>query len=373
MVQALDNLEPQQTPREPAGLNSAWSRWAQTLRSPLGATTAGLLALVLVLAVVAPMLWTTQANADRHRRRSCRARRASTGWAPTTSAGTSSSGCWWRPGLSVVLALLATVLGVVAGSLLGRRAVAARRRRAGRMVDRRGQHRGGVPGPAAGVVLRGDLRGRRDGCGAGDRVRDRARLRPADPDASPAVAGRDYVAAARIAGVGRVRMLAPAHPAQHRRAADRERDRRAPAARCWPSPACLSSAWACSHRLRLGAAARRGAGQHLRQPGCCAGARRRDRARRAGVQPVRRGDRRSRHRRSATATACGAPPPSRRPRAGRPAGRRLGAGDAVLAVEDLRVSFPGRLDRPPVRGVSFTHAARARRSAWSASPGRARA
>ena len=177
-------------------------------------------------AVLAPILWTDRGERRSTPATSCRARRPSTGPAPTTSAATSSTACWWRPGSRSSspwprprsASSSACVLGT-APLLLGRRAGPARHR--GR------QHRGRVPRAAARAVLRG-----RSSASA-----PRARCSRSASPARPAfarltqtlvagVAGRDYVAAARIAGVGRFRHPGPARPAQHRRAAGRQRHHR---------------------------------------------------------------------------------------------------------------------------------------------------
>ena len=71
----------------------------------------------------------------------------------------------------------------------------------------RHQHRGRLPRAAARAVLRRDLRGRRDRRRARDRPRRRPDVRPPDPDPGGRRRARDFVAAARVVGVSRPRVL----------------------------------------------------------------------------------------------------------------------------------------------------------------------
>jgi peptide/nickel transport system permease protein len=181
------------------------ARWVAVLRTPVGASASlGLLA-VLVLAVVAPMLWSRQATrtdvaamlqgpSARH-------------WAGTDNLGRD---IFFRvlvaTRLSIELALLATVITVVAGLVLGTAGVLFGRR-ASRLVSAVVNIAVAFPGillalffavvfgvGAKGAVLAIGFAG----------APTFARL------AQTLVAGveqRDYVAAARIAGVSRVRVL----------------------------------------------------------------------------------------------------------------------------------------------------------------------
>ena len=182
-------------------------RWLSVLRTPLGLTATVLTLGVLVLAVVAPDPVDRQGERDRHQRHPRRAVRASTGPAPTTWAATSSTASWSRPGCRSSWPCAATAIAVVVGLLLGT-APFLLGRRSGRLRQRRRQHRGRVPGPAARAVLRGHLRRRCDRRGARDRPRRSARRsRRLTQTLVAGVGARDYVAAARIAGVGRFRIL----------------------------------------------------------------------------------------------------------------------------------------------------------------------
>ena len=179
-----------------------WRGPAHARRHELGDPARGI---VLLLAIFAPVLWSAQAIGDRRR----------------------------QPAAGPVGQALARHEHSRPGHLLPgpRRHPAVGRARPRRDRDRRrlrprarhgtadrrpprgpGHHlghqrRGGVPRAAARAVLRGDLRYRRRGRAA----RDRVRLAPAFArlvrTLSASVAGLDYIAAARIAGVSRLRLL----------------------------------------------------------------------------------------------------------------------------------------------------------------------
>ena len=249
-------------------------------------------------------------------------------------------------------------------------------------ITGRRQHRGRLPGPAAGALLRGHLRGR-------------CRRAPCWPSAWPgrppfarlcqtliaSVGARDFVTAARIAGVGRGPDPAAPRAAQHRGAARRQRDDRRRCARCWRSPGSRSSGSASSRPPTTGAGCSRTAS--ARSTSSPAGALapglaivvaglafnlfgeadrqglRHRRARSPAAPVPRRGaDARSRH---ATASAGAAGPATARP-----------AATPVLDVRDLEVTFPtehGADPTGPRRDSSRSR--RARRSASSASRARA--
>src|SRR4051812_4679003 len=124
------------------------SRWAGVLRTPVGAGAAALLAAVLLLALLAPMLWSARANAvhtDQITRGSSAAH-----WMGTDNLGRD---IFFRvlvaTRLSVELALLATAIGVAAGLLLGTASLSLGAR-AGRAVTAGGDGAGGVPGGVVG-------------------------------------------------------------------------------------------------------------------------------------------------------------------------------------------------------------------------------
>jgi oligopeptide/dipeptide ABC transporter ATP-binding protein len=181
------------------------SRWLGVLRTPVGACACLGLLLVLALAVVAPLLWSARANTTdiagmlqgpsaRH-------------WAGTDNLGRD---IFFRvlvaSRLSIELALLATAITVLAGLLLGTAGVLLGRR-AARLVTSVVNIAVAFPGillalffavifgvGAKGAVLAIGVAG----------APAFARL------AQTLVAGieqRDFVAAARIAGVGRIRVL----------------------------------------------------------------------------------------------------------------------------------------------------------------------
>ena len=181
------------------------SRWLRALRTPVGMTGSGLLVLVLVLAVVAPILWGDQADAvDTD---NLLAGPSSDHWLGTDSLGRD---IFYRvlvaTRLSLTLALLATVLGVVVGVVLGA-APLLLGRRSGRMVTATVNVMVAFPGlllvlflavvfgvGATGAVLAVGLAG----------APSFARL---CQTLIAGVAELDYVSAARIAGVGRLRIL----------------------------------------------------------------------------------------------------------------------------------------------------------------------
>ena len=143
-------------------------RWFRVLRTPIGITATVLMVGVLTLAVVAPILWTDQADAIDTS--DILAGPSAEHWAGTDNLGRD---IFYRvlvaTRLSVELALLATAIAVVVGLVLGT-APFLLGRRSGRTRDGVGQPRGRVPRTPARPVLRGHLRGRRQGCGAGHRT-----------------------------------------------------------------------------------------------------------------------------------------------------------------------------------------------------------
>ena len=181
------------------------SRVTRIVRTPVGLTGVTLLVLVLVLAVVAPILWGDRADAvDTD---NLLAGPSADHWLGTDSLGRD---IFFRvlvaTRLSVTLALLATTLGVVVGLFLGA-APLLLGRRSGRLVTATVNVLVAFPGlllvlflavifgvGATGAVLAVGLAG----------APAFARL---CQTLIAGVAERDYVAAARIAGVGRLRVL----------------------------------------------------------------------------------------------------------------------------------------------------------------------
>ncbi|TDC54593.1 dipeptide/oligopeptide/nickel ABC transporter permease/ATP-binding protein [Jiangella ureilytica] len=181
-------------------------QWRAALRNPVGAAAAGLLVLLAVLAVVAPILWGDAAEETDPAALS----QGSTSEHPL---GTDALGrdimlrVLVATRYSLGLALLATAICVVAGVLLGV-LPAVLGRRAGRLVTGTVNLAVAFPGlllalffavifgvGARGAVLAIGLAG----------APSFARLVQTNV---AAVSGRDFVAAARLAGVGRFRLVA---------------------------------------------------------------------------------------------------------------------------------------------------------------------
>ena len=79
------------------GSKASYQRWMGVLRTPLGATAAAVMTAVLVLAVLAPILWSDRAeqpNTDQI----LAGPSATIGSVPTASVVTCSSGCSSPPG-----------------------------------------------------------------------------------------------------------------------------------------------------------------------------------------------------------------------------------------------------------------------------------
>jgi oligopeptide/dipeptide ABC transporter ATP-binding protein len=181
------------------------ARWIAVLRTPVGAGAGVLLLAVLLLALLAPLLWSDQASAidTEHLLEGT----SSQHWLGTDSLGRD---IFYRvlvaSRTSIMLALLATALGVLAGLVLGTAPVLLGRR-AGRLTTALVNIAVAFPGlllalffavifgvGAKGAVLAIGLAG----------APAFARL---TQTLVAGVAERDFVAAARIAGVGRIRIL----------------------------------------------------------------------------------------------------------------------------------------------------------------------
>ncbi len=185
--------------------SAAAARWLAVLRTPVGASAGLLLAAVLVLAVLGPVLFTHRANViDTN---SILAGPSAKHWVGTDNLGRD---LFYRvlvgTRLSIELALLATAIAVVAGMLLGTVPVLFGRR-AGRLVGAAVNIAVAFPGlllalffavifgvGAKGAVLAIGFAG----------APSFARL---CQTLVAGIAERDFVAAARIAGVGRFRLL----------------------------------------------------------------------------------------------------------------------------------------------------------------------
>ncbi|TDD69273.1 dipeptide/oligopeptide/nickel ABC transporter permease/ATP-binding protein [Jiangella aurantiaca] len=181
-------------------------QWQAALRNPVGAVAAGLLVVLAILAVVAPIVWGDAAEETDPAA-------LSQGSTSEHVLGTDTLGrdillrVLVATRYSLGLALLATAICVVAGVILGV-LPAVLGRRAGRLVTAAVNLAVAFPGlllalffavifgvGARGAVLAIGLAG----------APSFARLVQTNV---AAVAGRDYVAAARVAGVGRFRLIA---------------------------------------------------------------------------------------------------------------------------------------------------------------------
>jgi oligopeptide/dipeptide ABC transporter ATP-binding protein len=180
-------------------------RWMSVLRTPLGLTATVLTVGVLVLAVVAPILWTD--DADAVDTSNILAGPSADHWAGTDNLGRD---IFYRTlvatRLTVELALAATAIAVVVGLLLGTAAFLLGRR-SGRLVNAGINIAVAFPGillalffavifgvGATGAVLAIGFAG----APAFGRLTQTL---------VAGVAARDYVSAAQVAGVGRVRIL----------------------------------------------------------------------------------------------------------------------------------------------------------------------
>ena len=318
----------------------------------LGASAAALLAAVLLLAIFAPVLWSADASAidtfailqgpsARH-------------WLGTNNLG---QDVFYR-----VLVATRLSVGLAAGGDRDRRRLRprARHRAAGRRPPRGPaghlghQRRGRVPRAAARAVLRGDLRRRRAGRAAGDRLRVRPRVRP--PGAHAVRLGRGP--RLHRGGPDRRRVPVPAahpaRPAEHRRDRSSSTPPSPRATRCCPSRACPSSASASRPRPTTGASCSTTAcrastpGPPPRSPPAS-----------PSSSPGSRSTCSARRWRSASASpppaSAGSAPPWRRPprrrrrQSGGPASSRTDAADPVLRVSEPGGDLPRRRASCPRR------------------------
>ena len=261
-------------------------RWMNVLRTPLGLAATVLTVGVLVLAVVAPILWTDEANAVDTS--NILAAPSADHWAGTDNLGRDIlSRMLVATRLSVELALLATALAVVVGLLLGS-APYLLGRRAGRLVSRR---RSTSRSPSRACCSRCSSRSSSGSArrgGARDRLRRRPGFARLTQTLAAGVAARDFVSAARVAGLGRLRIL-------FRHVLPNVAEPLVVNATIGAGGALLSFAGLSflglgvqSAQLRLGPAPLRRHRLDLRQPGRRARPRHRRAARGPRVQPVRR-------------------------------------------------------------------------------------
>ncbi|WP_350351784.1 dipeptide/oligopeptide/nickel ABC transporter permease/ATP-binding protein [Microbacterium sp. A8/3-1] len=184
---------------------SARSKWLDVVRSPLGATALGLVILVALAAVFAPLIWGPQAE-------QVDPTAITQGPSAAHLLGTDSLGrdvlarVMVATQLSIILAVLAVIIGVVAGTLLGT-APSVLPRWAGRFIAGVVNIAVAFPGLLLalffavifGVGTTGAVLAIGFAMAPGF-----ARL---TQTLSAGIAGRDFIAAARVAGVSRIRIL----------------------------------------------------------------------------------------------------------------------------------------------------------------------
>ena len=180
-------------------------RWLAVLRTPMGATSVILLGLMAALAIFGPMIWGDNASA-------VDTRAIQQGPSGEHLLGTDALGrdLFYRTlvasRLSLGLAILATAIGVVVGTLLGT-APSVLPRRAGRFVTSVVNIAVAFPGLLLALFFAVIF-----GVGTtGAVLAIGLAMAPAfarlTQTLSASVAGRDYVSAAMVAGVGRFRLL----------------------------------------------------------------------------------------------------------------------------------------------------------------------
>ncbi len=153
--------------------------WSAIVRSPLGATALVLMVLVALTAILGPVIWGPQAE-------QVDPTAVTQGPSAAHLLGTDTLGrdvlarVLVATRLSVVLAVIAVLIGVIAGSLLG---MAPRSSAVGRTPDRRfREHRRRLPRAPARALLRRDLRRRHHRIRARDRTGHGTAVRASDPD-----------------------------------------------------------------------------------------------------------------------------------------------------------------------------------------------
>jgi peptide/nickel transport system permease protein len=181
------------------------SKWLAITRTPMGATAALLLVLVIALAVFAPIIWgdrAAQVDTDA----------ISQGPSSEHLLGTDDLGrdILYRvlvaSRLSLELAVLATLIGVGVGTLLGA-APSVLPRRAGRLVTSGVNIAVAFPGLLLALFFAVIFGVGTTGAVLAIGLATAPAFARLVQTLSASVAGRDFVSAARVAGVGRVRLL----------------------------------------------------------------------------------------------------------------------------------------------------------------------
>jgi len=205
MTTAPMNASPLVAAAEPTRRSAARGRWLSVLRTPVGAGAGLLLLLVLLLAVFAPLLWSEQADTI-----------------DTDSVLQGASGQHWvgtdnlgrdlflrvlvATRLSIGLALLATLIAVVVGLVLGT-APLLLGRRAGRLVVAGVDIAVAFPGLLLAIFFAVIFGVGMTGAVLAIAFAGAPAFARLTHTLAAGVAERDFVAAARIAGVGRLRLL----------------------------------------------------------------------------------------------------------------------------------------------------------------------
>jgi len=181
------------------------TRWGSVVRTPMGAATTALVVAMLLLAVLAPLLWGDRASAI-----------DTTAIQQDPSAehllGTDALGrdIFYRvlvaTGLSIGLALLASAIGVVLGTVLGS-APSVLPRRAARVVIAFVNIAVAFPGLLLALFFAVIFGVGTTGAVLAIGLAIAPSFARLAQTLSAAVEGRDFVAAARVAGVGRLRLL----------------------------------------------------------------------------------------------------------------------------------------------------------------------
>ncbi|UYM06898.1 dipeptide/oligopeptide/nickel ABC transporter permease/ATP-binding protein [Solicola gregarius] len=181
------------------------SRWLRVLRTPLGISAVLLLTALIALAIFGPMLWSDNASA-------VETDAIQEGPSADHLLGTDALGrdIFYRvlvaTRLSVGLALLATLIGVVIGTLLGT-APSVLPRRTGRLVTAAVNIAVAFPGLLLALFFAVIFGVGTTGAVLAIGLATAPSFARLTQTLSASVAGRDYVAAARVAGVGRLRLL----------------------------------------------------------------------------------------------------------------------------------------------------------------------
>ncbi|RFU83923.1 ATP-binding cassette domain-containing protein [Streptomyces triticagri] len=181
------------------------SRWAAVVRTPVGLCAAVLLLVVVVVAVLAPLLWGERASV-------VDTGAVQQGPSAAHLLGTDTLGrdIFYRvlvaTRLSVLLAVTATVIGVLLGLLLGT-APAVLPRRAGRLVTSAVHTAVAFPGLLLALFFAVIFGVGTTGAVLAIGLATAPSFARLTQTLSASVAGKDFVAAARVAGVGRIRML----------------------------------------------------------------------------------------------------------------------------------------------------------------------